>query len=240
MAGRTSHERSTYASRRRRVTGRVRYRNSGGGARSSTSTFGPSSKSSRIGLDQQRAALALGLPDPFDTRKPVLQIGRIAEPRLIHIQQISGELRRIGLGQVDPADALALLHDAGALRQIEGEPRGGAVIRREHACCADTRPHRLDFVGGFAPADADAAHGGIAAIAGQHAGVGLHHQQHEHHDAARHRPAPAEIDQALRARLPLRPDARRRRRRSRTPDRPAQTSWPRRGHAANARRNRRR
>ena len=46
VAGRTSHDGSTHASRRRGVTGRAPYRCSGGGVRSSTSTLGPSSRSS--------------------------------------------------------------------------------------------------------------------------------------------------------------------------------------------------
>ena len=46
VAGRTSHDGSTHASRRRGVTGRAPYRSSGGGVRSSTSPLGPSSRSS--------------------------------------------------------------------------------------------------------------------------------------------------------------------------------------------------
>ena len=54
-----------------------------------------------------------------------------------------------------------------------------------------------DLAGGFAPADADAAHGGVAAIARQRAGIGLHDQQREQQDAGRGRPALAKIDDAL-------------------------------------------
>ena len=46
VAGRTTHGESTNASRRRGVTGRAAYCNSGGGVRSSTSPLGPSSRSS--------------------------------------------------------------------------------------------------------------------------------------------------------------------------------------------------
>ena len=66
-----------------------------------------------------------------------------------NIEQLAGKLRRIRLGHVDPADALVLLRDASALRQIEGEPAGGAVIRREHASRAGARPHRFDLAGRF-------------------------------------------------------------------------------------------
>ena len=156
----------------------------------------------RIGLDQQRATFALDLADLLDVGEHVLQ-GSIAGPDLADIKQRTGELRRIGLGHVDPADALVLLRHTGALRQIEGEPAGGAVVRGQHACGSRSRPRRFDRAGRFAPADADAAHSGIAAIARQRAGVGLYDQQHEHQDSARRSPAPAEINQALPARLPF-------------------------------------
>ena len=75
VAGRTSHDGSTHASRRRGVTGRAPYCSSGGGERSSTSPFGAFQQIQRIGLDQQRAALALDLPDLLDAGKHVLQMG---------------------------------------------------------------------------------------------------------------------------------------------------------------------
>ena len=54
----------------------------------------------------------------------------------------------------------------------------------------------------LAPAVAGAAHGGVAALAGQHAGVGLNDQQRKHQDADRRGPAQTEIDDVLLARLP--------------------------------------
>src|SRR6266702_7413359 len=74
----------------------------------------------RVGLDRQRSALALDLGDFLDDRELVRQGRRIAGPDLVDVQHFSGELRRRGFGHVDPADALVLLRDASAVRQIEG------------------------------------------------------------------------------------------------------------------------
>src|SRR5207237_3647742 len=110
---------------------------------------------------------------------------------------------RIRLGHAGVADALRRLHHASALRQIKGEPAGGAVIRREHASRAFARANRFDPGSKLAPADTDATHGGVAAIAREHAGIGLHDQQRKHQDACWRSPAPTKIDDPLPARRTL-------------------------------------
>src|ERR1035441_4499482 len=119
----------------------------------------------RVGFDRERSALALQLGDLFDPREYLLQLRLPAGPHLVDIQELACKQRRIRFRHVDPADALALLRHTGALRQIEGKPAGGAVVRRQHATSADAQADRLDPGGEVAPADADTAHGGVAAIA---------------------------------------------------------------------------
>ena len=58
----------------------LHYRNSGGGEWSSTSPFGLFEQIERIGLDQQRPALALNLADLLDPRELVLQERPAARP----------------------------------------------------------------------------------------------------------------------------------------------------------------
>src|SRR3984885_13661238 len=110
----------------------------------------------RVGLDRERSALARQFGDLLDPRKYLLQLRVPAGPHLVDVQQLACKQRRIRLRHVDPADALALLQHTGALRQMEGKPAGGAVIRRQHATGADTQADGLDSGREFAPADADA------------------------------------------------------------------------------------
>ena len=176
---------------------------------------GPASSISHIGFDRPAARACAVTSPTFSTfAKMVLQKRTAARPGVVDIQQFSGELLCIGLGHVDPADALRLLRDAGTLRQIEREPARGAVVRRQHASCAGAHAHGFDLARGLAPADADAAHGGVATIARQPAGVGLHDQKREQQDARRRRPAQAEIGKPLLLDVPSRRDGRRQRRQS--------------------------
>src|ERR1700680_3990635 len=151
----------------------------------------------RVGLDAERPAHARQFRDLLYPREGFLKIRPSARTSFVDIEQFSCEQFWIRLGHVDPADALRRLYHAGAFWQIESEPAGGTVIRRQHAISAGANAHRFDCSGQFAPADADAAHGGVAAIARKPTGIGLHNQQRKHYDADRRRPAQAEIDQAL-------------------------------------------
>src|SRR5665213_4428376 len=113
-----------------------------------------------VGFDRQRAALARQFRDPLDMRKSLQEIELWFSAQLVDIKQLAREQRGIGLGHVDPADALRRLQHASALGQIEDKPAGGAVIRRQDASGADALADRFDAVSQFAPADANAAHGG--------------------------------------------------------------------------------
>src|SRR3954453_15025853 len=158
----------------------------------------------RIGFDDKRTAHPLEFRDTLDARKVICKVPPFPRPRLGDIEQLAGKQRRIRLGHVDPADALRWLHHATAFRQIECEPAGGAVVRHEHARSAGPNARRLDSPGKLAPSNADAANGGVAMIASECPGVGLHNQYRKHQEPNRRRPAQAKIGYAPRAFLPWR------------------------------------
>src|SRR6266513_4856214 len=113
----------------------------------------------RIGFDDERSTHPREFCDRLDARKVICQGRSSPRTRLSDIEQLAGKQRRIRLGHVDPTDALRWLHHATAFRQIEREPAGGAVVRREHARSADPNAGRLDSAGKLAPSNADAANG---------------------------------------------------------------------------------
>src|SRR5437763_6659099 len=156
----------------------------------------------RIGFDDKRSAHPLEFRDTLDARKVICQRRPSSRTRLSDIEQFAGKQRRIRLGHVDPTDALRWLHHATAFRQREREPAGGAVARREHARSTDPNARRLNRSGKLAPSNADAANGGVAMIAGECAGVGLHDQYRKHQKPNRRRPPQAKIDYTPRAFLP--------------------------------------